>query len=163
MPTKQKAVRIVGTMALLCVSVSSAHCKDALFAQGIVFRTCAPYDGAALEARVPTVSGNQVVLVQVNESLGKESFTRPIASRGRPGGASVHLCKREADDPKYPGMPMILFSNCAEASSGAVKIGTVMGSAMAGQIDVRFEDGKRINADFSARVLENRQGRGFCG
>jgi hypothetical protein len=163
MPTKQKTFRIVGIVALLCVAASTAHCKDAVFAQGIVMRTCAPYDGAALEARIPTVSGNQVALIQVNESLGMKSFTRPIASRGRPGGASVHLCTREAEDPKYPGVPIFSYSSCVEASSGSVKIGAVRGSMMAGRLDVRYTDGKRMNADFSARVLENPKGRGFCG
>jgi hypothetical protein len=163
MPTKQKTVRIAGIVALLCVAASTAHCKDAVFAQGIVMRTWAPYDGAALEARIPTVLGNQVVLIQVNESLGMKSFTRPIASRGRPGGASVHLCNREAEDPKYPGVPIFSYSTCVEASSGSVDIGAVIGSAMAGHLDVRFSDGKRINDDFAARVLENAKGRVFCG
>lgn len=163
MPTKNKAVRIVGVVALLCVAASTAHCKDAVFAQGIVMRTCAPYDGAALEARIPTVSGNQVVLIQVNEALGTKSFSRPIASRGRPGGASVHLCQREAEDPKYPGVPIFSYSSCVEASSGSVDIGAVIGSTMAGHLDVRYTDGKRINADFSARVLEKAKGRGICG
>jgi hypothetical protein len=154
MPTKQKTVRIVGTMALLCVAASSAHCKDAVFVQGIVFRTCAPYDGAALEARIPTVSGHQVVLIQVNETLGAESFSRPIAPRTRPGGASVHLCKREAADPKYPDIPQFSWDSCVEASSGSVDIGALIGSAMAGRLDVTYEDGKRTNADFSARFWD---------
>ena len=176
MPTKQKTVRIVGTMALLCVAASTAHCKDAVFAQGIVMRTCAPYDGSALEARIPTVSGNQVVLIQVNESLGAKSFSRPIASRGRPGGASVHLCNREAEDPKYPGMPQYSWDSCEEATSGSVDIGGLIGSAtagqldatyvdgkrtgafvgsaMAGHLDVTYADGKRTNADFSARFWD---------
>lgn len=162
-PTKQKTVRIAGIVALLCIAASTAQCKDAVFAEGIVMRTCAPYDGAALEARIPTVSDNQVVLVQVNESLGAKSFSRPISSRGKPGGASVHLCNREAEDPKYPGVPIFSYRSCVEASSGLVEIGAVSGSAMAGHLDVRFPDGKRINADFSARVLENAKGRGFCG
>jgi hypothetical protein len=163
MPTKQKTVRIVGTMALLCVAASSAHCKDAVFAQGIVFRTCAPYDGPALEARIPTVSGNQVVVILVNESLGTKSFSRPITGIGHPGGAAVSLCQREGEDPRYPGVPLISYTSCMEASSGSVDIGAVNGSAMAGHLDVRYIDGKRVNADFSARVLENAKGRGFCG
>ncbi|CAN1525115.1 hypothetical protein MCEMIH15_01208 [Caulobacteraceae bacterium] len=176
MPTKQKTVRIVGTMALLCVAASSAHCKDAPFAQGVIFRTCAPYDGAALEAHIPTVSGNQVVVIQVNEYLGAESFSRPIAPRTRPGGASVHLCKKAAADPKYPLMPQFSWDSCVEAASGSVEIdgligsatagqldvtyadrkrtGAFIGSAMAGQLDVTFANGKRINADFSARFWD---------
>jgi hypothetical protein len=163
MPTKQKAIRIVSTLALLCVAASTAHCKDAVFAEGIVMRTCAPYDGPSLEARIPTVSDNQVVLVQVNESLGAKSFSRPISSRGKPGGASVHLCNREAEDPKYPGVPIFSYSSCVEASSGLVEIGAVNGSSMAGHLDVRFPDGKRINAGFSTRVLENAKGQWICG
>lgn len=154
MPPRPKTVRIVGTMALLCVAASSAHCKDAVFAQGIVMRTCSPYDGLSLEARIPTVSGNQVVLIQVNDSLGAESFRRPISPRTRPGGASVHLCKSEAADPKYPDMPQYSWDSCVEAASGSVDIGALVGSAMAGHLDVTYEDGKRTDADFSARLWE---------
>jgi hypothetical protein len=163
MPTKQKPVRILGIVALLCVAASTAHCKDAVFVQGIVFRTCAPYDGAALEARIPTVSGNQVVVIHVNESLGTKSFSRPITGISQPGGAAVRLCQREGEDPRYPGVPLISYSSCVEASSGSVEIGAVHGSMMAGHLDVRYTDDKRMNADFSARVLENPKGRGFCG
>jgi len=163
MPTKQKTVRVVGIVALLCVVASTVHCKDAMFAQGIVVRTCAPYDGAALEARIPTLSGNQVVVILVNESLGAKSFSRPITGIGQPGGAAVRLCQKEAEDPKYPGVPITSYSTCVEASSGSVKIGAVRGSMMAGHLDVRYTDGKRMNADFSAQVLENPKGRGFCG
>ena len=154
MPTEQKTVRIVGIMALLCVAASSAHCKDAVFTQGIVMHSCAPYDGLSLEARIPTMSGHQVVLIQVNETLGAESFSRPIAPRTRPGGASVHLCKREAADPKYPDMPQYSWDSCVEASSGSVDIGALIGSEMAGHLDVTYEDGKRTDADFSARLWE---------
>jgi hypothetical protein len=163
MPTKQKTVRILGTMALLCVAASSAHCKDAVFAQGIVFRSCAPYDGAALEARIPMVSSYQVVVIHVNESLGTKSFSRPIIGISQPGGAAVRLCQREAEDPKHPGVPLIAYSSCVEASSGSVDIGAVIGSAMAGHLDVSYTDGKRINADFSARVMENAKEPPFCG
>jgi hypothetical protein len=176
MPTKQKTVRIVGTIALLCVAASSAHCKDAPFAQGVIFRTCAPYDGAALEAHIPTVSGNQVVVIQVNEYLGAESFSRPIAPRTRPGGASVHLCNRETSNQNYPFMLEYSWDSCVEATSGSVDIGGLIGSAtagqldvtykdgkrtgafigsaMAGQLDVTYADGKRVNADFSARFWD---------
>jgi hypothetical protein len=154
MPTKQKTVRIVGIMALLCVAASSAHGKDTVFAQGIVMHSCAPYDGLSLEARIPTVSGHQVVLIQVNETLGAEPFSRPIAPRTRPGGASVHLCKREAADPKYPDIPQFSWDSCVEASSGSVDIGALIGSAMAGRLDVTYEDGKRTSAGFSARLWE---------
>jgi|GEM_PF-3017135 len=176
MPTKQKAVRMLGTMALLCVVASSAQCKDAVFAQGIVMRTCSPFDDSSLEARIPTLSGNQVVVIKVNENLGAKSFSRPIAPRTRPGGASVHLCNRETSNQNYPFMLEYAWDSCVEATSGSVDIGGLIGSATAGQLDVTYEygkrtgafigsamaghldviyeDGKRTNADFLARFWD---------
>jgi hypothetical protein len=146
MPTKQKAVRMLGTMALLCVVASSAHCKDAVFAQGIVFHTCSEYDDAALEAHIPTVSGNQVVIIRVNAYLGAKSFSSPIMPSKGEGDASVYLCKKAAADPEYPFMLQYSWESCVRASSGSVDLGALVGSATAGQLDVTYADGKRTGA-----------------
>jgi hypothetical protein len=129
------------------------------FGEGLVMHSCAPYDGPALEARVPLQSGDKVAVIQINESLSNKPFSRPITGIGSPGGASVHLCQKQPVDPKYPQMPQVSYKSCVEAESGHIEIGGLNGFSLSGHVDVKFKDGQRLVGDFSTKLLESSKGQ----
>jgi hypothetical protein len=124
--------------------------------------SCAPYDGSALEARVPLASVNKVAVIRINEHLESRPLSRPITGIGSPGGAALHLCENQAPDPNHPQMPQVNYKSCIEADSGRIDLGGLQNLSASGHLDVKFKDGQRLIGDFNAKLLESSKGR-RCG
>lgn len=141
-------------LALAFVGAGCAQAQRIDFQEGLIMHSCAPYDGAALEARIPVAATEQVVIVRINEALGSGAMRKSMTGLGKPGGASTQLCEKGERDPKYPDLPMVKYPTCTDAVSGTVVIGALSGSRVTGSVDVTFRDGRRIVGDFGATLLQ---------
>ncbi len=163
---KSRKFRKSLVFAMMSLTIWSAGCVQAQsnvsFGEGLVMHSCAPYDGAALEARIPISSENRVAIVRINDRLRSFPLSRSITGIGKPGGASVQVCEKESDDLRYPSMPQIKYVTCIDSKHGIVNLDGLHGSNISGKIDVKLNDGQQIRGDFRLKLLDLSNNR-VCG
>lgn len=133
------------SMAMACavlVACVAAQAADGV-GDGIIERTCAPYDGPAFEVRAKRADGQLIKLMGMDALQDKPSGTWLVKLGAAPGSGSAALC-----DESKP-----VATRCALGESGSFSIKPLTSTTWDVSMSVLFVQGdaaSRVSAHFTA-------------